>query len=216
MELVSVNVGAIQQQRNARGAMAPTGLHKQPTVKPVSVEALGLTNDASAYRSRERGDTAVHLYAVESYAALNTRLDQPLPIPCFGENLTAAGYPESEARIGDVLRVGSVLLQVNQPVVRCSWPTTLAGEPRLAKWITQAGLTGIYLNVLEPGTLQQGDEIFVEFQSNAKFTVAYLNQVLRQAPKANREMRLEAAELLKLPPLAERWKANLRKVLSQA
>jgi MOSC domain-containing protein YiiM len=213
MELVSVNVGAIQSQRNARGALAPTGLHKQPTVEPVLVEVQGLANDASAYRSRERGDTAVHLYAVESYAALNTRLDRPLPIPCFGENLTAAGYPESEARIGDVIKVGSVLLQVNQPVVRCSWPTTLAAEPRLTKWATQAGLTGIYLNVLEPGTLQQGDEIFVESQGNAKFTVAYVNQVLNHSLRQGSAMRLEAAELLKLPQLAERWKANLRKAL---
>lgn len=210
MELVSVNLGAVKPQRNARGAVAPTGLYKQPTLEPVIVERFGLTTglvkDASDYRSRELGDTAAHLYALESYAALNQRLDNPLPIPCFGENFTVAGYPEHEARIGDVLRIGSALLQVNQPVVRCSWPTTLAAEPRLTKWATQAGLTGVYLHVLEVGTLQQGDEPKLEDQGNPKYTVAYLNQVLNQC----KQRRLEAVELLKLPQLAERWKANLR------
>lgn len=211
MELVSVNLGVVQPQRNARGAVAPTGLYKQPTLEPVTVErfglAAGLIKDASDYRSRELGDTAAHLFSLESYTTLNQRLDNPLPIPCFGENFTVSGYPESEARIGDVLRFGSAVLQVNQPVVRCSWPTTLATEPRLTKWITQAGLTGIYLHVLQVGTLQQGDKPVLEDQGNPKYTVAYLNQVLNQC----RQRRLEAAELLKLPQLAERWKASLRK-----
>ena len=213
MELVSVNIGTVKPQRNARGSTAATGLYKQPTLEAVTVDlhgmALGQTKDASAYRSRDLGDTAVHLYAYESYLALNERLDNPLPIPCFGENLTVAGYPESDARIGDVLRIGSVLLQVNQPVVRCSWPTTLAAEPRLTKWVTQAGLTGVYLNVLEGGTLQQSDQPILEAQGNPKFTVAYLNQVLNQC----KQRRLEAAELLKLPQLAARWKDSLRESL---
>lgn len=211
MELVSVNLGGVKPQRNARGKIAATGLYKQPTLQPVTVERFGLAvgdiKDASDYRSRELGDTAVHLYAFESYATLNQSLDSPLPIPCFGENLTVAGYPESEARVGDVIRIGSALLQVNQPVVRCSWPTTLAAEPRLTKWVTQAGLTGIYLHVLEVGTLQQGDQPVLEDLGNPKYTVAYLNQVLNQC----KQRPLEAAELLKLPQLAERWKASLRK-----
>ncbi len=211
MELVSVNLGRVEPQRNARGKIASTGLYKRPTLQPVTVERFGLTaggiKDASDYRSRELGDTAVHLYALESYAALNQRLDSPLPVPCFGENLTVAGYPESEARIGDVIRFGSALLQVNQPVVRCSWPTTLAAEPRLTKWVTQTGLTGVYLHVLQVGTLQQGDEPVLEDQGNPKYTVAYLNQVLNES----KQRPLEAAELLKLPQLAERWKVSLRK-----
>lgn len=210
MELVSVNVGGLEQRRNARGATAPTGLNKQPTTKTVAVGPTGLANDASAYRSRELGDTAVHLYALESYTTLNERLAQPLPIPCFGENLTVAGYPEAVACIGDVLRIGSTLLQVNQPVVRCSWPTTLAAEPKLTKWATQAGLTGSYLNVLQTGSITQGDNIQLDTQGNPKFTLAYLNEILRNA----KTRRLEAAELLKLAPLAERWKVNLRKALS--
>lgn len=213
MELVSVNLGAVQPQRNARGAVATTGLHKQPTLEPVTVERFGLVEgqikDASDYRSRELGDTAAHLFSLESYTTLNQRLDKPLPVPCFGENFTVAGYPETEARIGDVLRIGTAVLQVNQPVVRCSWPTTLAAEPRLTKWVTQAGLTGVYLHVLEVGTLQQGDEPVLEDQGNPKFTVAYLNRILNQS----KQKRLEAAELLKLPQLAERWKASLRKSL---
>jgi len=207
LELISVNCGDIRQHQNARGYLPATGLHKRPTSARLNVSKAGMQGDASAYRSRSLGDTAIHLYSAESYQVLASKIGKRLPIPCFGENLTVAGYPESQARIGDVLRIGSVTLQVNQPVVRCSWPTTLAGDSRLTKWATAGGFTGIYLHVLTQGQLQLGDKIELIERGDSDFTIAKLNHILQR----KRSMPAAVSELLNNPLIASRWKDSLRR-----
>ena len=206
MRVISVNIGGIALRENARGKLSKTGISKQPVESLVQVEQKGLMGDSSVYRSREIGDTAVHAFCMESYAALSQHLDAKLPVPCFGENLTVEGYPESEVRIGDVLRIGSVVLHVNQPVVRCSWPSVIAGEPRLLKRMVKSLTTGFYLDVKEPGALQAGDEIELIDRGAADCTVAKLNDVLIN--KSGDQETVQA--LFSHPKLAERWKVDLR------
>jgi MOSC domain-containing protein YiiM len=205
--VLSVNVGPVAERQTARGSIGQTGISKQPISGPVHVERTGLAGDSSAWRSRDLGDTAVHAWCLESYERLNSRIGRTLPLPCFGENLTIAGYTEDDAQVGDIIRIGTTLLQVNQPVVRCSWPGVLAAEPRLARMVTQAGLTGFYLTVLEPGLVQAGDSLTVLQRAENSMSIAALNRLLNSRPPDPATARAALA----LPDLAERWKVSLRK-----
>lgn len=211
VRVVSVNSGRIVRRPNARGRSGLTAIDKQPREDPVTVSRSGIEGDESNYRDRSLGDTAVHLFCTESYARFEALRGRPLPVPCFGENLTVTGWPESEIRVGDVIAIGSVRLHVNQPVARCSWPGTLAGEPKLLRWINRLGLTGCYLDVLEPGVLKCGDPIELQSRGDPAHTIPRLNAILASARWAPGP----ANALLTVDALADRWKAELRAALAR-
>lgn len=207
MRIASVNIGGVIARKNARGTQGETGIGKEPIKGSVQVETRGLVGDYSAYRSRELGDTAVHAFCAESYQMLSSQSGSVFPIPCFGENLTIEGYPESEARVGDELKIGSVILHVNQPVVRCSWPSAVAGEPRLLKWMLRFHITGFYLDVRQPGVLKVDDEIkLIDRGADADLTIGNLNRILADGKKDQ----ILIEKVLSSQSLAERWKKILR------
>lgn len=199
-------MGRVAARPTARGKTGRTGIGKRPVEGAVAIGPFGLDGDESAYRARDLGDTAVHIFCIESYQRFAALAAREIPVPTFGENLTVEGYPETEARVGDLLRAGTALLRVNQPVVRCSWPTVVAGEPRLTRWATQEGLTGFYLDVVEPGTVQAGDTLEIVGRGQEGWTIARLNALI--AAKDRDPAEVSAA--LALPELADRWKADLR------
>lgn len=210
--ILSVNIGKVAPRLSAKGREDTTGIGKQPVAGPVRIGPKGLEGDESNYRSRELGDTAVHIYCAESYEELNRLAGRPLPVPCFGENLTVEGYTEREARVGDVIRAGTALLRVNQPVIRCSWPTVQSGEPRLTRWATKGGFTGFYLDVVEPGMVQAGDGVEIISRGPEAWTIAAINAIYNAKPPVPAD--LDAA--LALPELAERFKAEIREMLETA
>jgi len=210
--ILSVNVGKVVTRLSAKGREGTTGIGKAPVDGPVRIGPRGLDGDESSYRPRDLGDTAVHVFCAESYARFTDLAGRPIPIPAFGENLTVEGYTEGEARVGDVIRAGTALLRVNQPVVRCSWPGVQSGEPRIGKWATQAGTTGFYLDVVEPGTVQAGDGVEIVSRGPARWTIAALNAAMYAKPRDGALI----AEILDLPQLADRWKADLREMMAEA
>ena len=209
MQVVSLNIGEVKKRIDRRGRTRETAIDKQPTHEPVALTRTGFVGDGSAYRSRAAGDTAVHAFCRETYQALEEKAGQRIAVPTFGENLTIAGYTEHNARPGDIVRVGQALLQVTQPVVRCSWPATIGGIAQVSRWATEANTPGTYWSVLEGGPVQIGDTLSLEQASQTPWTIASLAALLRQRPVPERE----ALEVLALPTLADRWKHELRKAL---
>jgi len=204
--ILSVHTGRIETRLDARGREDTTAIGKQPVDGPVRIGPKGLEGDESNYRSRETGDTAVHIFSRETYAHLSTLAGRPLAPPCFGENLLVEGYPDAEVRVGDVVRAGTALLRVNQPCIRCSWPGVQGGEKRLGKWAMQAGMPGFYLDVLEPGLVAAGDALEVVSRGPEGWTISRLTALLlNKTPDP-----AERAAALALPELAERWKEELR------
>lgn len=206
MRILQVSVGRVQSRINAKGRWEGTGIGKQPVAGPVAVDRSGLRGDESAYRSRERGDTALHGFAAESYRALESALGMTLPRPAFGENLLFEAYVDADVRIGDVLGIGTALVVVNQPVPRCSWPGTATGVKALGPRAMKADTPGWYMHVARPGSIQAGDMVTLVERGEAGFSIARLNALLRDK---NPDPAFLAAALAH-PALAERFKAELR------
>jgi MOSC domain-containing protein YiiM len=74
---------------------------------------------------------AICAYPVEHYAYWENELGaEPFSPGTFGENLTLAGLLETDVCIGDVYRIGTLVVQVTSPRVPCfKFATTTSTSP---------------------------------------------------------------------------------------
>lgn len=89
----------------------------------------------------------------------------------FGENLTTAGLLESEVRLGDCFQVGSAVLMAMQPRVPCFKLNIRFDDEQMVRRFQQAGRSGIYFSVVQPGTLQAGDALALVQRSEFAVTI---------------------------------------------
>jgi MOSC domain-containing protein YiiM len=157
--VLSVNVGRPAPFRIG-GHIIPSAFVKHPVAGPVAVGPLGLDGDGQADRVNHGGvDQAVYAYASEDAEWWAERLGRPLRAAAFGENLTLAGLPVSDAEIGERWRIGDAELVVTAPRVPCSKLAASMGDPRFVRAFARAGRPGAYFSVAGTGRLAAGDEV---------------------------------------------------------
>jgi MOSC domain-containing protein YiiM len=188
--LLSVNIG--KRRPNPWKPIALTGIDKQPVSGPVKVTdpgprgtgVVGLAGDA-VYDVKNHGgtDQAVYAYAREDLDFWQAELDNPLRNGNFGENITTAGLDVTSALIGDRWRIGQdVILEVSSPRTPCG---TFQGWLARAGWIkrfTEVAKPGAYLRVIEPGHIQAGDPVRIEYRPVHDVTIAVAFRALTTEP----------------------------------
>lgn len=178
MRILSLNIGRpaplVMGERTV-----PSAIVKTPVAEPLWLGLRGFADDEQADK-RHHGspDQAVCVYPGEHYARWAERLGRPLAPAAFGENVTAEGWLEADARPGDTLRLGEALVQVSGGRVPCDKLAARNGEPRFTEWVRQSGLTGFYLRVLEPGTVAPGAAIEPVERNERGVSVVELNRLL--------------------------------------
>ena len=123
----------------------------------------------------------------------------------FGENLSVDTLDESELRVGDRLRAGSVLLEITQPRVPCFKLGLRAGVRRLPRAFVRHGRTGAYLRVLETGEFGAGDELVLESRGTMPHSLAELFAAVHDLGGPGRIEVLDAA--LGETALSDEWRA---------
>jgi len=97
----------------------PSGFVKTQVAGPVSVGLLGLVGDAQADLSVHGGpEKAVYGYATAHYPRWQAEFPQHIAklVPGgLGENLAIEGQDEASVYVGDIIGIGSTILQVCQP-----------------------------------------------------------------------------------------------------
>jgi MOSC domain-containing protein YiiM len=189
MKLLSVNLG--QPRPSSGGETKVTAIDKRPAEGPVMVTpalakgSAGLAGDQVCDVRHHGGpDQAVYAYAREDLDFWAAELGRSLENGVFGENLTTAGLDVNGALIGERWRVGSdVILEVSRPRIPCH---TFQGWMALGGWIkrfTQAGRSGAYLRVIEPGEIGAGDEVEVVHRPEHEVSVAVCFRALTLEPE---------------------------------
>ncbi|TLD72341.1 MOSC domain-containing protein [Phragmitibacter flavus] len=160
MQVLSINRSLVKTV-NINGKDAPTGIYKEPVFDPVAVHTLGLEGDAQADLTVHGGPhQAVYSYAIEHYPHWQQFLHRDhLHHGTFGENLTTSGLLETEVFVGDIHRMGSVVLQVTSCRLPCSKFAHKIGSTEILKPFLESGHSGLYYQVLQPGTITVGDPI---------------------------------------------------------
>jgi MOSC domain-containing protein YiiM len=181
--IVSVNVGLARDEEWA-GRMRRTAIDKRPVTGPVTIGELGVGGDEIADLKNHGGPyQAVYAFAQEDLDFWSEQLGERVPPGLFGENLTTEGIDVNDALLGERWRIGEVLLEVVSVRIPCTVFKNWLGvngydDSSWVKRFTVEGRPGPYLRVLEPGTLQVGDELQVEHRPDHDVTVTTLFRAL--------------------------------------
>lgn len=200
----SVNVG--RAVPTAHSDVNVTGIDKRPVDGPVRVEAPGVAKGASGvagdsicdYRHHGGDDQAVYAYAREDLDLWQAELGRPLSDGVFGENLTTVRADLTGAVIGERWRVGDTLLEVCDVRIPCR---TFAGWLDERGWVrrfTERGLSGVYLRVVEPGTVVAGAPIEIVTRPGHGVTAGLVFRALTLEPELLPRL-LEADALAEVP-----------------
>lgn len=160
--LLSVNL-ATERSVRYRGQEVRTGIYKEPAGGRVRLRTLGLDGDFQADPSVHGGpDKAVYVYPSEHYPYFRELLERPdLSAGFFGENFTTEGLLENGLSPGDVLRVGTAVIQVTTPRSPCFKLAAKAGSPAFVGQFLNSRRLGFYLSVVEEGEVGAGDAMEV-------------------------------------------------------
>lgn len=182
-----------------------TGFFKQPVAGPVEVETESLQGDGQADRRHHGGpDKAVLAYVADHYSSWQSELgDTTIPFGGFGENLSVTGLDEDSVCLGDVWKLGDVVLQVSQPRQPCWKLGRRWHYPRLPKQVVQTGRTGWYLRVLRTGTIAGRIDIELEQRPRPAWTIRRCNDVFYNGSLEEKQ------RLAAVPELAHAWRDQL-------
>lgn len=210
MIVVSVNAGRAEPMTIGARTVR-TGIRKTPVGRG-HAGTLGLAGDTVADEENHGGpDQALYLYSVEDYAHWADELGGTPPPGTFGENVTLSGFGSEPVRIGDRFRVGAALVEVTAPRIPCSVFATRMQERAWVKRFAAARRPGLYVRVLEPGEIAEGDAAQRLGGGEEHPTVVDLMDVwYDDAPDPVLLERLLAA------PLAERARTNVERMLVRA
>jgi len=201
--LCRVLTGRLQEQPY-KGKTWETAIFKTATDDLVQVGRMGIRGDE---RTGYDADRALCCHPSAHYAYWNERLNCAFPLGFFGENLTLDGLLDEDLCIGDVIRCGTVLMQVTQPRTPCYKQARKVGIPEFVKLIMQSERLGFLMRVLEPGTLTRGDQFALIDRPNPAVTLTFINRK-RYEP----DDFFAAAYLARLPELSHDWRAAFAKI----
>ena len=206
MKILSVNVARPRAiQVGTREVM--TGIYKEPVAGRVRAIRHNLAGDAQADLRVHGGEyKAVYAYPFEHYAHWERVLARSgLPPGTFGENLTTSGLLEDVVCVGDVLRIGSAVLQVTQPRTPCFKLGHKIARPQFVKEFLVSGRSGFYLRIVEDGDLGAGDEVeWIRRDANRVTIRALLG--LAELGEWDRDLAARVVQIEALPP---NWRQDI-------
>lgn len=178
MKIVGLYTGKSTQIGDKR---SPTGIYKQ-SVEQASVDELGIIGDIQADKRFHGGpEKALHQYALRSYEKIIKRyplLHKKAKSGMIGENLSVTHMNEHNVCIGDIYKVGGVILQVSSPRIPCWKIDVKFNQPNLNQFISQNRLNGWYYRVLQTGDISVNDEFFLQQRPNTHMTVDTMLKVI--------------------------------------
>lgn len=177
--IAEVFVGTPKTYIGEDGKPWRSAIFKNPVEGSVALGFRNLDGDRVAdTKNHGSPDMAVCVYSASHYALWNAEFGCRLGPGCVGENLAIEGQEERTVCIGDAYRIGTALVQVSQPRFPCYKQERRAGVVGFLKAVFATRRTGWYLRVLEPGTLQAGDELILVERPLPELTIDSVNAAM--------------------------------------
>lgn len=173
----SVYIGQPKTITDERGTWI-SSIYRDRVDGPVVVSRDGLAGDRVAQPYHGGPDAAICVYLSAHYCIWNNQYGMELQPGAFGENLTLEGTTDDEVCVGDVVRVGSTVIQVSVPRVPCANLARRIGRSDWVKLTIRENRTGFYARIQEPGMLQAGDVWNLLERPNPEGSIRALNHCL--------------------------------------
>lgn len=188
-----------------------TAIFKEASAAVHRISRTGVEGDAQGDTIHHGGpDKAVCVYLQTSYSYWQ-QLGRPLEAGAFGENMLINGLHEDEVNIGDVYRIGSLIVQVSQPRQPCFKLGIRNQWPELVQLSRESCYTGFYLRVLEEGTAGKGMELVPVSHAKHSMSILQANGIMYSKHSTLEQLQQLAA----IPELAEAWKSSLHKKIQR-
>ncbi len=129
------------------------GIQKRPVDQAELREEYGIIGDAHAGNWHRQ----VSLLGVESVRKMQERISIPLKPGDFAENILTEGITLYELPVGTRLRIGNVECEITQIGKECHADCAIRKQTGYCVMPTE----GIFVRILNPGTIRAGDEISV-------------------------------------------------------
>ncbi|MEM9500402.1 MAG: MOSC domain-containing protein [Pseudomonadota bacterium] len=183
-----------------------SAIAKRPHEGTVQILEEGFAPDEQADRRVHGGpEKAVHLYPLDHHAFWQSELTDEAALVLlnepgvFGSNVAVNNLTEDQVHIGDRFRLGSALIEINQPRQPCWKVDHRFGVKGMTAKIVKSGRCGWYFRVLEIGEAQAGDTLERVEMGHEDWSVARIFAVMI-AGKASRDDYVQLAELDRLAP----------------
>lgn len=134
-------------------------------------------DDVANHKFHGGPDRAVCLYPFEHYSYWEEIFQKKLGLPTFGENITATGMLEEQVCIGDIFKIGDLVVQVTQGRVPCATISKYNQEEEFLKKVVETTLTGYFFKVLEEGTIMLNSEISLIEKHSKEISVSFATQI---------------------------------------
>src|SRR5262245_20962485 len=201
--VVGVFSGGVTKFVAPDGSALTTGIRKSPIRKGL-LEAEGFRGDANAEPGHHTADKAVHLFADENYALVESRLGVALPRPTFGENLAATGILDDHIFVGDDLQVGEAVICVTQPTERCRTIGRSVGIPKILRVLHALGVCGFYARVVKPGWVAEGDPLLLRSRPQSIWSIKRLHRLMFHGLADEQQV----AQAMENEHLSAEWKSR--------
>lgn len=202
MLLVSLRVGqprTLLPEPGTKERPLTTAYIKEAVENSTWLSETGLEGDTQVDKRYHGGpEQALLAYSADNYLLWRQEINLPgLWYGGFGENLTVNGQDETTVCIGDIYRIGEVLVQVSQPRGPCNTIARRWQKPELLKLVRDSGRTGWYLRVLRPGPVEVGLELQLIIRPFPEWPVAKAAEIVQHRRRNPAETRdLAACPLL--------------------
>lgn len=171
----------------------------------VELDARGFVGDQATQPYHGSPEAAVCLHAQRHYDHWNETLGMTMRPGGVGENLTLDSWDDADLCVGDLLRIGTALLQVSMPRIPCESQARFVGRPDWVRLTITALRTGAYARVLEPGALAAGDELELVDRPSPGLSIHALNACWYHSFDAAAALRFADAQ-----GLQDWWRQRLR------
>ncbi len=207
----SIFVGEPATLKDERGTWI-SSICRKPVSGSVEVTITGLQGDRVAQPYHGGPDAALCVHLKDHYRFWDNTLGLNLPSGTVGENLTLDGITEDEVCVGDVVRLGTSLIEVSGPRVPCANLARRIGRSDWVRKTISENRTGFYLRVLEPGRLCPNDSWSLQDRPNPDGSIPALNRCMYLAFDEQ-----SARRFIEMSALADWWKQQFsEKLLSKS
>ena len=181
MKVISVNIGE-KKTINYKGRAIETGIFKKPVNHAIFLGEEDVEKDTVIDRRYHGGiDQAVYAYSKNHYKywkELYPNLDWNYGM--FGENLTILNLEETEIQVGNIYKLGEVLLEVTKPRQPCMKLGLVFGTQNFLKQFWNSTKSGIYFKVLQTGNVAVNDELLLIKKSEGSLTISEVYEVKKK------------------------------------
>ncbi|HEX4284190.1 MAG TPA: MOSC domain-containing protein [Terracidiphilus sp.] len=205
----NIFIGGPKALRDDRGEWLSSIARKQ-VIGPVRLSTEGFDGDKVTQPYHGGPEAAVCVHLVDHYEFWRERYGVNLEHGHLGENLVVNGVREEEMCAGDVVRLGSALVQISGPRVPCETQARRAGRADWVKLTIRENRTGFYLRVLEPGSVEAGDAWLLQERRHENGSIPAINCCLYLDFNPDRAM-----EFIQMDRLAEWWRDQFREKLAR-